>query len=75
MKAPRWRGKAMEGGPLARTILALAHKDEEVKTYVDESLKQLGSPIEAVYSTIGRTLARGIETRRAMRLLRSADCA
>jgi hydrogenase large subunit len=71
MKAPRWRGKAMEGGPLARTILALAHKDEEVKAYVDESLKQLGVPIEAVYSTIGRTLARGIETRRAMRLLQS----
>jgi len=71
MKAPRWRGKAMEGGPLARTILALAHKDEEVKAYVDESLKQLGVPIEAVYSTIGRTLARGIETRRAMRLLQN----
>jgi hydrogenase large subunit len=70
MKAPRWRGHAMEGGPLSRTILAYAHKDEEVRSYVDEALNQLGVPIEALYSTLGRTLARGIETRRAAVLLK-----
>jgi hydrogenase large subunit len=70
MKAPRWRGRPMEGGPLARTILALAHKDEAVQADVDESLKQLGVPIEAVYSTIGRVLARALEARRAMRMLK-----
>lgn len=72
MKAPRWRGHAMEGGPLARTLLALAHKDEEVKSDVESSLKQLDVPIEAVYSTLGRTLARGLETRRAGRILKQA---
>ena len=71
MKAPRWRGRPMEGGPLARTILALAHKDEEVKADVESSLRQLGVPIEAVYSTLGRTLARALETRRAARMLKT----
>ncbi|CUU03872.1 hydrogenase large subunit [Candidatus Kryptobacter tengchongensis] len=70
MKAPRWRGRPMEGGPLARTIIALAHKDEEVKSYVDEALKKLGLPFEAMYSTLGRTIARGIETRRAVGMLK-----
>jgi len=70
MKAPRWRGKPMEGGPLARTIIALAHKDEEVKSYVDEALKKLGLPFDAMYSTLGRTIARGIETRRALTMLK-----
>ncbi|HEY7183726.1 MAG TPA: nickel-dependent hydrogenase large subunit [Blastocatellia bacterium] len=70
MKAARWRGRPMEGGPLARTILALAHKDEEVKDYVDQALKTLNVPIEALYSTLGRTLARGIETLRAIKLLK-----
>jgi hydrogenase large subunit len=70
MKAARWRGRPMEGGPLARTILALAHKDEEVKGYVDQALKTLGVPFEALYSTLGRTLARGIETLRAINLLK-----
>jgi hydrogenase large subunit len=72
MKAPRWRGHAMEGGPLARTLLALAHKDAEVKADVEESLHQLDVPIEAVYSTLGRTLARGLETRRAGRMLKQS---
>ena len=60
----------MEGGPLARTIIALAHKDEEVKSYVDEALKKLGLPFDAMYSTLGRTIARGIETRRALTMLK-----
>ncbi len=70
MKAPRWRKKPMEGGPLARTILAVAHGDDEVKSYVDESLRQLNLPFEALYSTLGRTLARALETKRAAYLLR-----
>jgi hydrogenase large subunit len=70
MKAPRWRGKPMEGGPLARTILALAHKDEEVQADVEASLKQLGVPVEAVYSTLGRILARALETKRAGSMLK-----
>ncbi len=71
MKAPRWKGHAMEGGPLSRTILAYAQGDEEVKAYVDEALRTLDVPFEALYSTLGRTLARGIETRRAVRLMQT----
>ncbi|MEJ2634987.1 MAG: nickel-dependent hydrogenase large subunit [Calditrichia bacterium] len=69
MKAPRWRKKSMEGGPLARTILALAHGDDEVKSLVDYSLTQLNLPFEAMYSTFGRILARALETKRAVTML------
>jgi hydrogenase large subunit len=72
MKAPRWRGRAMEGGPLARTLLALAHKDKEVQADVDESLKRLDVPVQAVFSALGRTLARALETRRAARMLKQS---
>lgn len=70
MKAPRWRGHAMEGGPLSRMLLAYAHGDEEVKSYVDEALKTLEVPVEALYSTLGRTLARALETKRAVYLMK-----
>jgi len=69
MKAPRWRGHAMEGGPLARTVLAVAHGDKEVTEDVNGVLKTLDVPLGALYSTLGRTAARGLETRRAVRLL------
>ena len=72
MKRPRWRGHAMEGGPLARLLLALAYKDEEVKADLDASLRQLDVPLEAAYSTLGRVLARGLETRRAGRMLKQS---
>lgn len=72
MKSPRWRGHAMEGGPLARLLLAVAHKDQEVKADLDASLKQLDVPLEAAYSTLGRVLARGLETRRAGRMLKQS---
>lgn len=70
MKAPRWRGHAMEGGPLSRTVLALAHGDKEVQADVDWALKQLDVPLTAVFSTLGRTLARALEAKRAAYLLR-----
>ena len=70
IKAPRWRGHAMEGGPLARTLLAVAYKDPEMTEYVESSLKALDVPADALYSTLGRTLARALETRRAVNLLR-----
>jgi len=63
-------GHAMEGGPLARTLLALAHKDEEVKSDLDASLKQLDVPSRRFTPRWGETLARGLETRRAGRMLK-----
>jgi hydrogenase large subunit len=61
IKAPRWKGHAVEVGPLARYILAYAKGIPEFKEPLDKSLKHLGLPVDAVFSTLGRTLARGLE--------------
>lgn len=68
IKSPRWRGHAVEVGPLARYILAYAHGVPFVKDQVDTSLaafNQLaGTKLtakQALPSTIGRTLARALE--------------
>ncbi len=61
IKAPRWRGHAMEVGPLARYIIGYAQNNPEFKEPVDKALRDLGLPIDALFSTLGRTLARGLE--------------
>lgn len=61
LKAPRWRGNAMEVGPLARYLVAYARGQEDVKGPVDQLLADLGLPITALFSTLGRTAARGLE--------------
>ncbi len=62
LKAPRWRGHPMEVGPLARTVVAYALGHRAVRDKVDFALKKLDVPIEALFSTLGRTAARGLET-------------
>ena len=61
IKAPRWRGHAMEVGPLARYIIGYAQGNPEFKEPTDKFLKDLGAPFEALFSTLGRTAARGLE--------------
>ncbi|MCL2297526.1 MAG: nickel-dependent hydrogenase large subunit [Proteobacteria bacterium] len=61
VKAPRWRGHPMEVGPLARTVVAYARGCKETKERVDGLLRTLGLPITALFSTLGRTAARGLE--------------
>jgi len=61
VKAPRWRGNAMEVGPLARYVVAYARGDEEIKDQVDGLLRDLGLPLTALFSSLGRTGARGLE--------------
>jgi len=61
IKAPRWRGHPMEVGPLARYVVAYARGEEEIKAQVDGLLHDLGLPLEALFSTLGRTAARGLE--------------
>ena len=61
IKAPRWRGNAMEVGPLARYVVAYARGNEEIKDQVDGLLRDLDLPLEALFSTLGRTAARGLE--------------
>jgi len=61
LKAPRWRGHAMEVGPLARYVLAYARGRKDIREQVDGLLKDLELPLEALFSTLGRTAARGLE--------------
>ncbi|MDH3532279.1 MAG: nickel-dependent hydrogenase large subunit [Gammaproteobacteria bacterium] len=61
LKAPRWRGNAMEVGPLARYLVAYARGQEEVREQVDGLLAALELPVTALFSTLGRTAARGLE--------------
>ncbi len=62
VKAPRYDGKAMEVGPLARMLVAYASGHERVKHWVDTALSLLGVGPEVLFSTLGRTAARAIET-------------
>ncbi len=61
MKAPRYDGKATETGPLAHVLVAYAKGVPEYKKYVDVVLQKLGVPAAALFSTLGRTAARGVE--------------
>ncbi len=65
LKAPRWRGHAMEVGPLARVLIGYASGRTEFKEVVDEALGRLGVGAAALFSTLGRTASRGLETRLA----------
>ncbi len=63
LKTPRWKGHPMEVGPLSRMLVGYAAGNTEIKDVVTEALKQLQVPVEALFSTLGRTAARGLETR------------
>lgn len=62
LKTPRWKGHAMEVGPLARVLVGYARGREEYKAVVDKALKDLNIPVTALFSTLGRTAARGLES-------------
>jgi hydrogenase large subunit len=61
IKTPRWKGNAMEVGPLARVLVGYARGREEFKAVVDKALTDLNVPVAALFSTLGRTAARGLE--------------
>jgi len=63
LKSPRWDDTAMEVGPLARVLVLYASGHEQTKELLDSVLKTLDAPLTAVYSTLGRTAARAIETK------------
>ncbi|MHC1742100.1 MAG: nickel-dependent hydrogenase large subunit [Syntrophobacteraceae bacterium] len=62
MKAPRYKGEPMEVGPLARVLVAYGKGHEATKKTVDAVLKKLALPVDALFSTLGRTAARALET-------------
>ncbi|NUQ23899.1 MAG: nickel-dependent hydrogenase large subunit [Saprospiraceae bacterium] len=62
LKTPRWKGHAMEVGPLSRMLVGYAKGIPEYKDIVDKTLTKLGAPVTALFSTLGRTAARGLES-------------
>ncbi len=63
LKAPRWKGRAVEVGPLARVLMLYAKGHEPTVELAKMALTKLDLPLEAMYSTMGRTAARTLETK------------
>ena len=63
LKSPRWKGKPMEVGPLSRVLMMYAKGNPQAKELVDSSLSLLKLDKSALFSTLGRTLARALETK------------
>jgi len=70
IKSPIYDDNRVEVGPLARIVVGLAAKDEKITKYATGFLSKLGdklglgkaAPVSVVFSTVGRTAARAIET-------------
>ena len=71
LKSPRWKGHAMEVGPLARVLMMYAKKDAAAQDIVNRSLSILDLETSALFSTLGRTLARAVETKIVVNQLQS----
>jgi Ni,Fe-hydrogenase I large subunit len=62
LKAPRYDGKSMEVGPLARMVVGYAAGQGQIREAVDGVLKKLNAPATVLFSTLGRIAARALET-------------
>jgi len=62
LKSPRYDNEPMEVGPLARMLVAYGSGQARVKELVGKVLGALSVGPEALFSTLGRVAARGIET-------------
>ncbi len=63
LKSPRWRGKAIEVGPLARVLMLYAKGHEQTRELAGMALKKLDLPLTALFSTLGRTASRTLESK------------
>jgi hydrogenase large subunit len=63
LKAPRWAETPMEVGPLARVLVMYAGGHEQTKELVNLVLSSLNVGTSALFSTLGRTAARAVETK------------
>lgn len=62
LKTPRWKGYPMEVGPLSRMLVGYASGRKDFQEVVNAALSHLNVPVTALFSTLGRTAARGLET-------------
>ena len=63
IKSPRYDGKPMEVGPLACLLVSYARGNKIVKKSVDDFLKETGLPVSALFTTLGRTAARALQSK------------
>ena len=63
IKSPRYDGKVYEVGPLARMMVSYAAGQSTVKALLDSVLSSLSLRPEAMFSVLGRHLARALETK------------
>ncbi len=63
MKSPRYDEMPMEVGPLSRMLVAFASGHDDAREVITEALGRLNVGAGALFSTLGRTAARGVETR------------
>ncbi len=63
LKSPRWKGRPMEVGPLARVLTLYAAGHEPTRELAAMALGKLELPLEAMFSTGGRLAARTLETK------------
>jgi len=61
VKSPRYEERPMEVGPLAKLLVAYAAGHQETRDAVTLVLKHLNVGPEALFSTLGRTGARGLD--------------
>lgn len=61
-KAPRYDGKPMEVGPLARMLVGYASGHADTREILSEALNRLQVGPSALHSTLGRVAARAAET-------------
>jgi len=62
IKSPIYNDARVEVGPLARMVIGVASKDERITKYVTNFLKRGNLPVTVLFSTVGRTAARAVET-------------
>ncbi|MDD2782282.1 nickel-dependent hydrogenase large subunit [Sulfuricurvum sp.] len=62
IKSPIYNDARVEVGPLARMVIGVAAKDARITKYVTNFLTRGNLPVTVLFSTIGRTAARAIET-------------
>ncbi len=62
IKAPRYDGKVMETGPLARVLISYKRDNTLIKSFVDEFLEDTNLELIDLSTTVGRNAARAIET-------------
>ncbi|MBN2768847.1 MAG: nickel-dependent hydrogenase large subunit [Campylobacterales bacterium] len=62
IKSPIYDGRKVEVGPLARMVVGYVRGDIRIKSYVDDFLARANLPVTVLFSTVGRTAGRALET-------------